>query len=173
MANSSAGCANCHINLSPIFTVDTTWYWCQSKLQWLNWQLSARKTLTLTLTLTLNLKDIAPLLTHWNNILLALNRRTIVSGCTFYFTNGDTRNEPGHHFSMKMSSYHYRNSHDKDKTVPWPSCLHNGNSYIWKDVCLCLTAPSHYLNQCWLITSKVLWHSSEDIIIRRFEDSNQ
>ena len=37
----------------------------------------------------------------------------------------------------------------------------------------CLTAPSHYLNQCWLIISKVLWHSSEDIIIRKFEDTNQ
>ena len=36
----------------------------------------------------------------------------------------------------------------------------------------CLKAPSHYLNQCWLIISKVLWHSSEDIIIRRFEDTN-
>ena len=35
-----------------------------------------------------------------------------------------------------------------------------------------LTAPSHYLNQCWLIISKVLWHSSEDIIIRRFEDTS-
>ena len=29
----------------------------------------------------------------------------------------------------------------------------------------CLTAPSHYLNQCWLI-SKLPWHSSEDIVIR-------
>ena len=37
----------------------------------------------------------------------------------------------------------------------------------------CLMAPSHYLNQCWLIISKVLWYSSEDIIIRRFEDTNQ
>ena len=37
----------------------------------------------------------------------------------------------------------------------------------------CLTAPSHYMNQCWLIISKVLWHSSGDIIIRRFEDTNQ
>ena len=37
----------------------------------------------------------------------------------------------------------------------------------------CLTAPSHYLNHCWLIISKVLWHSSEDIVIRRFEDTNQ
>ena len=25
----------------------------------------------------------------------------------------------------------------------------------------CLTAPSHYLNQCWIIISKVQWHSSE------------
>ena len=25
----------------------------------------------------------------------------------------------------------------------------------------CLTAPSHYLNQCWLIISKVLWLSCE------------
>ena len=36
----------------------------------------------------------------------------------------------------------------------------------------CLMAPSHYLNQCWLIISKVLWHSSEDIIIRS-EDTKQ
>ena len=36
----------------------------------------------------------------------------------------------------------------------------------------CLTTPSHYLNQCWLITSKVLWYSFADIIIR-FEDTNQ
>ena len=25
----------------------------------------------------------------------------------------------------------------------------------------CLTAPSHYLNQCWLIIRGVLWHTSE------------
>ena len=37
----------------------------------------------------------------------------------------------------------------------------------------CLMAPSHYLNQCWLIINKVLWHSSEGIIMRRSEDTNQ
>ena len=26
----------------------------------------------------------------------------------------------------------------------------------------CLTAPSHYLNQCWLIISEALWHSPVD-----------
>ena len=30
----------------------------------------------------------------------------------------------------------------------------------------CLTAPSHYLNQCWLILSKVQWHSSGGNFIR-------
>ena len=37
----------------------------------------------------------------------------------------------------------------------------------------CLTASSHYLNQCWLIISKVRWHSSEANIMRRSEDTNQ
>ena len=37
----------------------------------------------------------------------------------------------------------------------------------------CLTAPSHYLNQYWLINTKVLWHSSEGIIMRRSEDANK
>ena len=37
----------------------------------------------------------------------------------------------------------------------------------------CLTAPSHYLNLCWLVISKVLWNSSEGTIIRRYEDINQ
>ena len=36
----------------------------------------------------------------------------------------------------------------------------------------CLMAPSNYLNRCWLVINKFLWHSSEDIIIRRFEDIN-
>ena len=30
----------------------------------------------------------------------------------------------------------------------------------------CRTAPSHYMNQCWLIISKVLWHSSEGNFVR-------
>ena len=37
----------------------------------------------------------------------------------------------------------------------------------------CLTAPSHYLNQCWLIISKFLWHPSEGITLRKSEETNQ
>ena len=36
----------------------------------------------------------------------------------------------------------------------------------------CLTAPSHYMNKCWLIIGKALCYSSEDIIIRS-KDTNQ
>ena len=46
-------------------------------------------------------------------------------------------------------------------------------STLVKVMACCLTAPSYYLNRCWLIISKVMWHSSEDIIKRRFEDTNQ
>ena len=37
----------------------------------------------------------------------------------------------------------------------------------------CLMAPSHYLNQCWLIIGEVPWHSSQGIILRLCEDTNQ
>ena len=30
----------------------------------------------------------------------------------------------------------------------------------------CLMAPSHYLNQCWLIIKEVLWHSPQSNLIR-------
>ena len=58
----------------------------------------------------------------------------------------------------------------------WPSDAirrQGTESTLAQVMACCLTAPSHYLNQCWLIISKVLWHSSEGIIMRKFEDTNQ
>ena len=47
----------------------------------------------------------------------------------------------------------------------WPSDTtlwrHKSGSTLAQVMACCLTAPSHYLNQCWLIISKVQWHSSE------------
>ena len=37
----------------------------------------------------------------------------------------------------------------------------------------CLTAPSHYLNQCQLIISTFLCHPSEGITLRKSEETNQ
>ena len=38
---------------------------------------------------------------------------------------------------------------------------HRFGSTLAQVLAWCLTAPSHYLNQCWLIISNVQWHSSE------------
>ena len=46
----------------------------------------------------------------------------------------------------------------------WPSDTiwwHGSRSTLVRVMACCLTAPSHYLNQCWLIISEVLWHSPE------------
>ena len=38
---------------------------------------------------------------------------------------------------------------------------HRSLSTLAQVMACCLMAPSHYLYQCWLVVSKVLWHSSE------------
>ena len=48
---------------------------------------------------------------------------------------------PGARLNIKMSSYQYRYSHYKDKTVSRPSYHYNGNTYIWKDSLYIETGP--------------------------------
>ena len=57
----------------------------------------------------------------------------------------------------------------------WPSDV------IWRQIFgstlvqvmdCCLTAPNHYLNQCWLIIIKVQWHSSDPNFTRDTSDIN-
>ena len=38
---------------------------------------------------------------------------------------------------------------------------HRSGSTLAQVLACCLTAPSHYLNQCWLIISEVFWYSHE------------
>ena len=47
----------------------------------------------------------------------------------------------------------------------WPSDTiwrHKSGSTLAQVMACCLPAPSHYLNQCWLIIRKVQWHPSEN-----------
>ena len=49
----------------------------------------------------------------------------------------------------------------------WPSDViwhHRSCSTLFQLMACCLTTPSYYLNQCWLLTSDLLWHSNESII---------
>ena len=51
----------------------------------------------------------------------------------------------------------------------WPSDTiwrHKSGSTLAQVMACCLAAPSHYLNQCWLIISKVQWYSSECNVTR-------
>ena len=58
----------------------------------------------------------------------------------------------------------------------WPGDAiwrHGTRSTLAQVMTCCLTAPSHYLDQCWLVIVEVPWHSSQGIILRRCEDTNQ
>ena len=48
----------------------------------------------------------------------------------------------------------------------------SGSTLAWVMAC-CLTAPSHYLNQCWLVISTVQWHSSKGKFTRTILDISQ
>ena len=69
-----------------------------------------------------------------------------------------------------------KNTNQEPLFLIWINSLGPSDA-IWRwrswSVLVQVMAPSHYLNQCWLIISKVLWHSFQDIIMRRFEDTNQ
>ena len=51
----------------------------------------------------------------------------------------------------------------------WPSDTiwwHKSGSTLTHVMACCLVASNHYLNQCWLIISKVQWHPSEINVTR-------
>ena len=54
---------------------------------------------------------------------------------------------PGSWFNIKISSYQYRKSHCRDKTVIKPSYLHNGISYTGKMASLYWIRPSYLHNE--------------------------
>ena len=58
----------------------------------------------------------------------------------------------------------------------WPNDTtwwHKTGSTLAQVMACCLMATSHYLNQCWLIIREVPSHSSEGIINRRSDKTNQ
>ena len=53
----------------------------------------------------------------------------------------------------------------------WPSdpiWWHRSGSRLAQEFTCCLMPPSHYLNQCWLMTSEVLWQSLDGNFTRYF-----
>ena len=55
----------------------------------------------------------------------------------------------------------------------WPSDViwrQGSRSTLAQVMACCLTAPSHYLNQCWLMISEVFWHSPDSNFIENTWD---
>ena len=74
----------------------------------------------------------------------------------FYLTNLSDHIYVG--FKMLRCTYFWRSSFN----ALWPSDAiwrQRSGSTLAQVMTCCLTAPSHYLNQCWLIISEVQWHS--------------
>ena len=59
------------------------------------------------------------------------------------------------HHMLTCTIHHQINSLWPSDTIWW----HRSGSTLDQVMAWCLMAPSHYLNQCWLIISQVLWHS--------------
>ena len=56
----------------------------------------------------------------------------------------------------------------------WPCdaiCHHRARLTLARVMVCCLTEPSHYLNQCWLINSRVQWQSPMAILQEIFQSS--
>ena len=77
-------------------------------------------------------------------------------------------------FSTQVSVATVLSAHPCVSSCLWVNTLRPSDA-IWSYRCrstlarvmaCCLTAPSYYLNQCWLIFSKVQWHSVEGNLTR-------
>ena len=82
--------------------------------------------------------------------------------------------EPEYRLVSRVSDLQWRSNYILQNNVrcnclsmPWklaPKSMQYGDrsgSTLAHVMACCLTAPSHYLNQCWLIIGEVLWHSPE------------
>ena len=58
----------------------------------------------------------------------------------------------------------------KSQSLPGNSIWrHTSGSTLAQVMACCLTAPSHYLNQCWLIVKGILWHSPKSYLTSAHE----
>ena len=62
-----------------------------------------------------------------------------------------------------LSVYNHGNKYKRwfNSLLPSDAICQGSRSALVQEMTCCLTAPSHYLNQCWLILTKVQWCSSE------------
>ena len=99
---------------------------------------------------------IKPSRTNFNEILLKI-ATSLLKKCLL---------QHGAHFNQASLCWRINSLWPSD-TIWW----HRSRSTLVQVMACCLTAPSHYLNQCWLIISMVQWHLSESDFTRDAQPS--
>ena len=98
-------------------------------------------------------------------MLSACNRFQISSSRVSWITNSFKYALPiRHHSTLQLYVYCKTYWASCDDAVLRPGDAiwrHRSMSTLAQIMACCLTAPSHYLNQCWLMISEVLWHSPD------------
>ena len=85
-------------------------------------------------------------LIHWANF---PGRWTSAALCTQWHPSAHNRGNYNVYFLNSLWA----------SDVTW---RHGSRSTLAQVMACCLTAPSHYLNQCWLMINEVLWHSPDN-----------
>ena len=95
--------------------------------------------------------------------------------CTYCFNSLWSSDAIWRHRSGKETENwpRYSKFHLQVLNTLWPSDViwpHRSRSTLAQVMACCLMAPSHYLNQCWLLISEVLWHSPDSNFTENTED---
>ena len=114
------------------------------------------------------------ILTHWG-LVMSYGGRDLEAPSHYMMWSSDIHlraiSQPSiAKISVKMTNFKFHSNLpgvSELKLLSWTHCgliTPNGNkrkrseSTLAQVMACCLTAPSHYLNQCWLIISEVQWH---------------
>ena len=114
---------------------------------------------------------------QWSMEYIQLSQMTPQYACTICKTNNDIDRNARQLFTGIGTDADWPCTTNEPNNIKslWPSDAfwrHRSMSTMALVMACCLTAPSHYMNQCWLIISQVLWYSPKSNFIGIAEDIN-
>ena len=88
------------------------------------------------------------------------------SGCVY--SGGETGHDETLTFKLYLTLNKVKVNHPPLNSLRPSDAIwrHRSGSMLARVMACCPSTPSHYLNQCWLIISRVSWHSCEGNFIR-------
>ena len=91
-------------------------------------------------------------------------RRSLWLHCTWNGTRLETNSTPpdSRYLETRWNCYHLFNTLWPTDIIWW----HRSGPTFAQEMACCLMAPSHYLNQCWLIIKGIVWPSTQSNFVR-------